>query len=62
MTRLQISLEFVASGTIAFDPNVAVRDYDLTKVSLTINGGTLIWTQYESERAAEVLLQVLICR
>ena len=31
------TLEFVA-GTDKFDPNVAVRDYDMSKVTLTING------------------------
>ena len=45
------TLEFVA-GTDKFDPNVAVRDYDMSKVSLTINSTATTLDQLESSTTA----------
>ena len=45
------TLEFVA-GTDKFDPNVAVRDYDMSKVTLTINGTATTLDQLESGTTA----------
>ena len=45
------TLEFVA-GTDKFDPNVAVRDYDMNKVTLTINSTATTLDQLESSTTA----------
>ena len=51
MTKASKTLEFVA-GTEKFDPNVAVRDYDMSEVTLTINGTDTTLDKLESGTTA----------
>ena len=59
MTKASNTLEFVA-GTDKFDPNVAVRDYDMSKVTLTINGTATTLDLLEAVLLQRVLLLLVL--
>ena len=58
MTQLTNTLEFVA-GTDKFDPNVAVRDYDMSG-DLNHQRYGVTFTQLESSTTAAVLLLLVL--